>query len=172
MNTYSAPASRRRSDRSRARDRAPLGLPPSRSVRDESAGSRGGLLSTAFLSGLFGLAVSAGLGLVLILAAAAAAYANADPDALIGPLGLAAVALSSLCGGFAAARHGRRAPLVCGLFSAFLMVLFLLTGNIFFGDETRAALTLGLAPEVKAGLYAVAAILEVVGALLGRRRRY
>lgn len=152
---------------SRAGVRTPPGLPP---ARDERAASEG-TLSTAFLSGLFGLAVSAGLGVVLVLIAAAAAYASPDPDALTGPLGLAALAVCSLAGGFAAARRGHRACLLCGLISGALMVLFVMTGSICFRDETRAALTLGMTGEVKAGLYAVILILEAVGGLIGRRRR-
>lgn len=200
MYTDSLSASRRR-DASRSRSgsrspantrspsgtRTPPGLPPGRSGRQTGrqtgrSNSRdmrdstpeqtsGGLLSTAFLSGLFGLCVAAGLGIVLVLIMSVIAGANPDPDALTGPLGLAALAVSALAGGFAAARHGRRAGLLCGLFSGALTVLLVMTGNLCFPDGTRAALTLGLAPEVKAGLYAVVVILSAVGGLVGRRRR-
>ena len=145
-------------------------LPPARRAGAGEAESVRGLLPTVFLAGLVGLGVCLACGLILCLIAAAVLCAGSDPAANVGPCGLGAAALSCFIGGIASARKGGRAPLLCGLCCALLTVLCLAAGALCFKDGGGQALTLGLDGGIRAGLYAVAGLLCVVGALIGRRR--
>ena len=146
-------------------------LPPARLPEGSTSGTSRGLVPTVLLAGLVGTAVCLGCGLVICLIAAGVLCAGSDPAAHVGPVGLGAAAVSCLAGGIASARWGRRAPLLCGLVCAGLTVICLAAGALCFTDGGGQALTLKLGGNVRAGLYAAAGLLCVVGALLGRRRK-
>ncbi len=149
----------------------PRGHLPSRRalpVEDEQA-SEGGFAS-AFMAALFALPVAAIIGLVLLLIVTAVAYANPDPDRLTTPLSLCALGLTALLGGLVAARRGRGQPLLGGLLSGLLIALLLLGLSLFFGDEARAQLTLGVSSPIRWGLHGGVVALSLLGAKLGSRR--
>lgn len=126
--------------------------------------------SRVFTAALFALPVTAVIGLVLLLIVTAVAYANPDPDRLATPLSLAALGLTSLLGGLVAARRGQQKPLLCGGMLGLLLVLLLLTASLFFSDETRELLTLGLSAPLTWGLRGGVVLLSALGGRLGGRR--
>ncbi|MBE6693836.1 MAG: TIGR04086 family membrane protein [Ruminococcaceae bacterium] len=123
-------------------------------------------LKIAFFAGLFALPVSLGIGLALLLALSFAAYSNPDPDKLIAPLGITALILTSVLCGFVSARRGGRAAALCGLMGGGLFALALFAISLCFGDEARAALTLGATGGVSLLLHAGVVALALVGATL------
>ena len=64
-------------------------------------------------------------GAILSLLAAIMAYAGSDPDSLIMPLGLGALALSAIACGFGTWHKAHTSPLLCGTLGG-LVLLFLL----------------------------------------------
>lgn len=131
--------------------------------------SEGGF-SRVFTAALFALPVTAVIGLVLLLIVTAVAYANPDPDSLTTPLSMAVLGLSSLLGGLVAARRGQHKPLLCGGMLGLLFVLLLLVGSLFFSDEARESLTLGLPTPLLWGLHGGVVLLSALGGKLGSRR--
>lgn len=168
-------SSRSRGHTGSRRTTARQGLPAPRLSDSAADGAREsaeetGRFATALRASLFALPVTAVLGLIFLLVAAGVAYANPDPDRLITPLGLCALALTALCGGFVSARRGRVAPALCGLLLGILLTLLLFGVSLLLRDSTRSALTLGLSGPASFGLHAGVVVLALLGAIIGRRR--
>lgn len=142
---------------------------PAPATQKEDVSTSAGLMD-ACKAALQMLPIVALIGLLLLLVAAAIAYANADPDALITPLALSALGLTALLGGFLSARRGRRTPAMCGLIMGLLLLLCVYGASLAFGDESRAALTLGLSTPLSLALHACVVLLSLIGGVLGRRR--
>ncbi len=123
-----------------------------------------------FMAALFALPVTAVIGLVLLLIVTAVAYANPDPDSLTTPLSMAVLGLTALLGGLVAARRGQTAPLLCGLLAGLLFTLLLLVLTLFFSDDARTQLTLGLSSPVLWMLHGGVVLLSALGGKLGSRR--
>ena len=123
-------------------------------------------LKVAFMAGLFALPVSLGIGLALLLALSFAAYSNSDPNALISPLGITALILTSVLCGFIAARRGGRAIALCGLMGGGLFSTLLFVLSQLFSDESRDALSLGASTVVSLLLHLGIIVLAIVGAIL------
>ena len=123
-----------------------------------------------FMAALFALPVTAVIGLVLLLIVTAVAYANPDPDSLTTPLSMAVLGLTAMLGGLVAARRGQTASLLCGLLAGLLFTLLLLVLSLFFSDEARAQLTLGLSSPILWVLHGGVVLLSTLGGKLGSRR--
>lgn len=118
-----------------------------------------GLLS----SSLRGFAVAVLCGIALLFVAALAVYSFADPNRYITPTALSVLFISSLLGGFAAAKINRGSALLCGLITAsfFLAALFLL--SLFMDTSLSAGYNLALS----LGLRGIAIGTSVLGAYIG-----
>ena len=135
-----------------------------------SDSAKEGGFAAALMAALFALPVTALIGIILILIATVVAYANPDPDLLTTPLALGALGLTACLGGLVAARREPSRPILSGLLSGLLLALLLLAVSLFFGDEARAQLTIGLPPVALWGLHGVVVLAELLGAKLGSRR--
>ncbi len=143
-----------------------------RSHDTESDIQTGNSFGVALRAGLFSLPVTLVIGLIFLLIAAGVAYVNPDPDRLLTPLGLCALGLCALCGGFVSARRGGCAPVLCSAVGGVLFGLCLFLGSLILEDAAAgdAALSMGLSSAATAGLYVGITALEIVGALIGRHR--
>ena len=175
MNTFtsaghrkSANASRRTLSRARSQSLPALRTDASAKSSDERTGS----FSRTLMSGLFALPVTAVLGLIFLTVGTWVAYSNPDPASLSTPLALAALALTSLLGGFVASRrNGGESAALCGLCGGCLFTVILFILSLLFGDGARATMTLGLSSPAAWGIHAGVVGLEILGALIGRPRR-
>ena len=140
-------------------------LPPS--AENETA-SRGGFVPS-LVSALFALPVTLVIGLIFLLIATAVAYVSADPDRLSTPLAMSALGLSAMLGGLVSARRGRGQPILCGALLGLLLTVCLLGGSLFYGDDTRAYLTIGLSPIAEWGIHGAVVLLSALGGRIGRR---
>ncbi|MBQ9779649.1 MAG: TIGR04086 family membrane protein [Clostridia bacterium] len=141
----------------------------SRTVTEAEDGTEG-RLTQALTAALFSLPVMAVLGLVLLLIVTAVAYASPDPDSLTTPLSMGALGLTALLGGLVAARRGGSRPLVCGLLSGLLFNVLLLALSLFFGEDARQSLTLGLSSPLLWGLHGAVVLIAALGGKIGGRR--
>ena len=125
----------------------------------------------ALMSALFALPITAIIGLLLLLIVTAVAYGSPDPDALTTPLALGTLGLTSLLGGLVAARRGVTQPILCGLLSGLLFTLLLLGVSLFFGDEAKTQLSLGISSPVVWVLHGGVVLLSVLGGKLGGKKK-
>ncbi len=120
-----------------------------------------------FLSAIRAVLAAAAMGALLLLGVTAIAFAQDDPEPLVRPLGYAASVLTVLTAGFLTVRfHGRRC-LLCGLFSAALLLLIFAALSLIPAFSTTAALPIALS----IGMHAAVVLFSVLGAYLGLRRR-
>ena len=124
----------------------------------------------AIASAVFALPITVGVGFLCLLAATLLSYRQADPHALILPLSLVALGLTSLLGGLVAARRGRGNPLLGGLFCGILLNLVMLLLSLFWGEGDKSALSLGFSSLTVWGLRAGVVILSLIGAKIGAGR--
>ncbi len=102
---------------------------------------------------------------LLLLTAAGISSAYTDPDALLFPLSLLILALSSILCGMTATRLSRAEPLPTGLFSGVLWVLFTFLLSFFVGDGV------GALPSVYSFALRIPQLLLVLlGAFIAKRR--
>ena len=131
MNTFSSRQSSRQSNR-RKHTPPPVGhLPP----RSASRGGRttprtedvqdGSRLSGSLAAALFAIPFMLVIGFVFLLIATLVAYRSTDPHALVLPLSMVALGLTSLLGGLISARRRRGEPLLSGLLCGLQMNLLL-----------------------------------------------
>ncbi len=125
----------------------------------------------AFASGLFALPFVLIIGFVLLLIVTMVAYNASDPHALIPPLSMVALGLTSLLGGFIAARRRRGHPLLSGLLCGLLMNLMFLTLTLFWQDAAKEAMSLGFSGLLTWGLHAAIVLCSVIGAKIGMGKR-
>lgn len=124
-------------------------------------------LSGAFFSAIFALPFMLLIGFVFLLIITVVSYRSTDPHALVMPLSLVALGLTSLLGGLIASRRKRGNGLLSGLLCGLLFNLVLLTLSLFWHDGDKVTLSLGLDSLVKWGLHAGIALLSVIGAKMG-----
>ena len=136
----------------------------------EDASTEAGLIHV-LSAALFALPVTAAVGLVLLLIVTAVACANPDPDSLTTPLSLAALGLTALLGGLVAARRGQSRSLLCGATLGLLLTLLLLGASLFYGEDMRQQLTLGVSSPVSWSLHGGVVLLASLGGKLGGRRK-
>ncbi len=135
-------------------------------VQDEQAA--GGMLRV-LASMLFALPVTAGIGMLLLLIITGIALSTGDPDAMLTPLALAILGITSLLGGLVCARRCGSRPLLCGVCSGLLFTLLLWVLTLFV-DRTDPTLTLGTTPWGRLALHVAVVALETAGALIGGRK--
>ena len=114
--------------------------------------------------GLIGFVVC---GLTLVTAACAAAYAGSDPSALIVPLGLAVLLLSSFAGGFITVKLTRSAPMLCGMIFGAMAAVIMLALALCFPAASSSHYTFmqGLL------MHGFALLFSILGALTGNYKR-
>ena len=114
--------------------------------------------------GLIGFVVC---GLTLVTAACAGAYASNDPSALIIPLGLAALLLSSFAGGFITVKLTRSAPALCGMIFGAMSAVIMLALSLLFSGAQSSHFTFmqGLL------MHGFALLFSILGALTGNYKR-
>jgi putative membrane protein (TIGR04086 family) len=123
----------------------------------------GNLMQSALFGALCGM-ISA---ILLLFAATAICYATADPCALIMPLGLAALYLSSFIAGFAALRRNGSMALACGSLSGLCLLLVFLCLSLLL----RSHITDTLSPTLSLLLRAIMIPSSVIGGYLGLSRK-
>ena len=128
----------------------------------KSTESSGGIV----LGMLWGLGACAAVAVLSLLVCALIAYKSSDPDALIPPLGFGALALSCLAGGMGVGLRCNHAVLPCAMLCGCAFVGAGLVLGLFFGTETRQAMTLGLGLGASLGIRAGAVILFCAAAVL------
>ncbi|MBQ3125996.1 MAG: TIGR04086 family membrane protein [Clostridia bacterium] len=114
---------------------------------------------------LRGTLIALPIGLLLLFAAAAIALGQDDPGRLVLPLGYAVSALTALIAGFLTSRRCRRAVLLCGIFSAACLVLFMVVLSLFPVSDPSPS-----SPMLSLSLRAALILPALAGAYLGRRR--
>lgn len=110
-----------------------------------------------------GLAISLMLMLLLLIAATVIAYRGDDPGARVVPFSYIIMLVTSLCGGFAAARRRGKQGLLCGALTGIgLAALFLIGYLIMIGDKEASPVRLALS-------YLIMIALSALGGLAGGR---
>ena len=112
-------------------------------------------LARGVLAGIIVWVLSA---VILSAIGAAAAYKTSDPAALAKPVGIAVLYISSLLGGFFAAKKCGGNRLLCGVFLAATVLIILLASKFAVGDAEN------LSPSVL--LHSGVPLFAVIGALL------
>ncbi len=145
--------------------RVPASTRQKRRGRAESENSPSELVKALTGAG-FGILSGCIVGAILLLIGAGIVYAQADPDPFVRPVGIIALALSSLLAGwFAEKKSHASAPLV-GLFTGFgfTLLCWLLTifaNPVLSTDTSVFLLTVGRGIQL---------LITVGGAYLGKRR--
>ena len=131
--------------------RSVMGALPARAHRTTGKSEDTG----GFLSGLvFGIGVSLAGAVLSLLLGAAIANGATDPDALVVPFGFGALMLSALAGGLGVGLRCHSAVLPCALLGGCVLLGIGLVAGLFFGSETRQALTMGLGLGASLGIRA------------------
>ncbi|MBE6586181.1 MAG: TIGR04086 family membrane protein [Ruminococcaceae bacterium] len=138
---------------------------------DVTANAAEGGFTHALMAALFALPVAAMLGFLILLVMSTVAFTDPDPDRLTLPLALGALSLTSLMGGFIAARRGRTNPLLCGALLGLLLLLLLVCGSMIMGNETAVSLSTNLPAAAMWGLRGCVPLLSWLGAKLGSPKR-
>ena len=118
-----------------------------------------GILSCSLCG--FGIAIA--VGICLLLALSAVIYSTNDPTRFVSPASLSVLYISSLFGGFSAARLNRGSALLCGLLSSCMLLAILFLTSLFVEPS----------PEVDTSLVAaigqrgIAVGISVLGAAIG-----
>ncbi len=120
-------------------------------LKSSAMGIGGGILSACLLA-LIGTAVCA--------------YSS-DPHGLILPLGLIALYLASMIGGWITLRCHKSAPLLCGAVSGGGTLLLVFLVSLFLGKSGDSSLSLGLSLL----LHTLIPFFSVLGARMGVKRR-
>ena len=138
-------------------------LPTSRSSDKESSASIATVVKHAAI-GLIGFVVC---GLILVTGACAAAYASNDPSALITPLGIAVLLLSSFAGGFITVKLTRTSPLLCGTVFGVMAAFVMLALSLCFSAAASSHYTFlqGLL------MHGFALLFSILGAITGNYKR-
>ena len=127
----------------------------------------GPIFARAMRSALSGLISFVAAGLVLISCGAAVALTRADPDALIAPLALIALLLSSFAGGFTTARRTGDAPLLCGILCGGVITVFTMIAALILRGVTGSGYELWQA----AILHGATVLFSVLGSFAGNAKR-
>ncbi len=137
--------------------------PASRSGDNEESG----LFMTVIKNSLFGLLGFAVSGLILVTLMCAIAYASSDPGALIAPLAIGALMISSFIGGFIDAKLTRQAPLLCGAVCGAMCAVLMLVLSLCFAGVPSSHYTF------LSGLFmhAFALLFSILGAFTGSIKR-
>ena len=131
--------------------RSVMGALPARAHTSKSRNEDTG----GFLSGLvFGIGASLAGAVLSLLLGAAIANGATDPDALVVPFGFGALMLSALAGGLGVGLRCHSAVLPCALLCGCVLLGIGLVAGLFFGSETRQALTMGLGLGASLGIRA------------------
>ena len=136
--------------------RSVMGALPARTPRPTGKSEDTG----GFVPGLIlGLCLCAAVAVLALLLGALIAYKSSDPDALIAPLGFGALVLAALAGGLGVGLRCHSAVLPCALLCGCVLLGIGLVAGLFFGSETRQALTmelgLGASLGIRAGFVAI-----------------
>ena len=131
--------------------RSVMGALPARAHTSKSRSEDTG----GFLSGLvFGIGVSLAGAVLSLLLCAAIANSATDPDALVMPFGFGALVICALTGGVGIGLKCRDAVLPCALLCGCVLLGLGFVAGLFFGSETRQALTMGLGLGASLGIRA------------------
>ena len=141
-----------------------------RHFSDEAEASAEGGWTSSLLAALFALPVAVLIGFLLLLITTAVAYTNADPDALTTPLSLVALGMTALMGGTVAGVRGYRHPLLSACFLGLMLLLLLLGGSLFYSDELRAQLSVGISALGRWGMRLSVLPLSLLGGRIGKKR--
>ena len=101
-------------------------------------------------------------GALLILLFGYICYTREDPDLLLKPLGLTALYVSSLCGGFVSSRFNKEQGLLSGAATGGIFALFILVISFILRSEGEAVGFLGWI------LYLAVAFAGAVGGYIGK----
>lgn len=109
--------------------------------------------------------------LLLCTAGAAAAFSSADPDALVAPISLGVMFLSSLIGGLVTFRSQRHAPLLCGLLCGLCLVLASGFLGLFLPDSLRGGWPAALRWGLRGGMLGFSVLGAVIGSYAPKKKR-
>lgn len=137
--------------------------------------NRPGSASEKGWNGILGLVKSSTIGcgggllsaLLLALIGAIVCICSADPHALILPVGLIALYLSALIGGWITIRHHKSSPLPCGALCGAMMLLLLVLASLFFDKGEDGGFSLGISLLLRA----LVPFFSILGARMGLKRR-
>ena len=118
-----------------------------------------GILSCSLCG--FGIAIA--VGICLLLALSAVIYSTNDPNRFVSPASLSVLYISSLFGGFSAARLNRGSALLCGLLSSCMLLAILFLTSLFV--EPSPAVDTSLVAAI--GQRGIAVGISVLGAAIG-----
>ena len=131
--------------------RSVMGALPARTHHTNRANEETGGFLSGLLWGLGFAVVGAG---VFLASGAAIATGAEDPDAWTVPMGFAALVLCALLGGLGIGLKCHNAVLPCALLLGCVLLGLGLVAALFFGNEARHALTLGLGLGASLGIRA------------------
>lgn len=123
----------------------------------------GGILPST----LRGYLISLAIGTAMTLAFSFIVYSLADPNRYILPVSFCILYISSLLGGFFAAKINRGSALLCGLLNGAMLLVTMFLLSLGFSGTYSADRSLGLS----VGLRGVAALLSVLGAMIATHKR-
>lgn len=144
--------------------------PPKPRAQSAPRDGEGSAFRTLLRGALWGLVTALATALVLLLVLTAIAYSSADPDVLVVPFAYAALLVSTLAGGIAAAKISGAAGLLSGTLTGLLLLIVLFVASLFVGSsETDAKFGVTLAFYV--GVILVCAAGGMLGSYKPKRRR-
>ena len=117
-------------------------------------------------STLRGFLVSLAIGAALTLILSVVVYSLADPNRYITPVSFCILYVTSLFGGFFSSRFNRGSALLCGLLNAAMLLAAMLVVSLLFSGKYSA----DHSPALAVGLRGVAALLSVLGAMIGTHK--
>ena len=125
------------------------------------------IFASAMRGSLSGLLSFIAAGIVLITCAAAVAYTRPDPNALITPLALVALFLSSFAGGFTTVRRAGSSPMLCGILCGGAITVFTMIAALILRGVTGSGYELWQA----AILHAATVLFSTLGSFAGNAKR-
>lgn len=129
-------------------------------------------LSVTAKSTLVALPITVAIGLLFLFIAAALLMTTADPSRFHGVVGLIVAYVTALVGGLLAVRlNRRRAPLLCGIGIALLLLIFITVLGACLPASWRSENALGIRLLMRAALFPVALIGAFWGAKVKKRRK-
>ncbi len=112
---------------------------------------------------LCGLGIAMAVGICLLFAMSAVIYSTNDPNRFVSPAALSVLYISSLFGGFSAAKLNRGSALLCGLLSSCMLLAILFLMSLFV--EPTLATDRSLIASL--GERGIAIGISVLGAAIG-----
>lgn len=155
-----------------SRKRSSTPRPSSRTARIPNAGESSLSPARFAKATLRGILLAIASATLLSAGAAGIAYATADPDALVTPLSLCVIALSSLIGGLVTYRTLRASPFLCGAACGLGLLFIFFVISCLLPDTMRGQWPSGLSLGLRGGMLAFSLLGAILASYAPARRKH